>query len=152
MHSRKCRVMLLRLKWRCSLVEYTNSARADVYVSLILDRSYRISSLDKITLWFCWICLPAMFPRITRCLYCDQWNAWNAFQKRTPPYNAFLWVAVHNGARSIMQPCAKGRHRAFARDLWTWLASLDLSIPILNCKLSTWSLLYLSHIGSWMKT
>ena len=31
--------------------------------------------------------------------------------------NRAMWVAVHIGARSIMQPCAKGRHRAFARDL-----------------------------------
>ena len=37
--------------------------------------------------------------------------------KREPTMQRFLWVAVHNGARSIMQPCAKGRHRAFARDL-----------------------------------
>ena len=87
-----------------TLVEYTNSARADVYVGLIVDfRSYRISSLNKITLWFCWICLPAMFPRITRCLYCVQWKARNAFQKRT--HNATLsvggssqWCAFNNAA------------------------------------------------------
>ena len=44
-----------------------------------------------------------MFPRITRCLYCVQWNARNAFQKRT--HNATLsvggssqWCAFNNAA------------------------------------------------------